>query len=101
MMFRNVRDLLTGELRQELKQRVDDLLNATADTNDTIDKLRQSIDKLTAALQQGGRLDPAALAELKSISAQWRASADRMHESATKVVEAMKEVEDKAASFLS
>ena len=99
-MFRNVRDLLSGELRQELQQRVDDLLKATADTNDTIDKLRQSIDKLTAVLQQGGRLDPAALAELKSISAQWRATADRMHESTTKVVEAIRELEDKASGIL-
>jgi len=99
-MFRNVRDLLSGDLRQELQQRVDDLLAATADTNDTIDKLRQSIDKLTAVLQQGGRLDPATLAELKSISAQWRASADRMHESVTKVVVAMNDVKDKVSGIL-
>jgi methyl-accepting chemotaxis protein len=99
-MFRNVRDLLSGELRRELQQRVDELLEATADTNDTIDKLRESIDRLTAALQKCERPDPAALAALKSASEQWRAAADRMHESATEVVKAMKHVEDRVDSIL-
>jgi methyl-accepting chemotaxis protein len=99
-MFRNVRDLLSGELRRELQQRVDELLEATADTNDTIDKLRESIDRLTAALQKCERPDPAALAALKSASEQWRAAADRMHESTAEVTRAMRDLEDRVDGML-
>jgi hypothetical protein len=43
---------------------------------------------------------PAALAALKSASEQWRAAADRMHESATEVTRAMRDLEDRVNGML-
>jgi len=89
-MFR-VRDIVTGDL----KDRVNELLDATADTNNTIDELRKSIDRLTAVLQSGGRLDPSTLAGLKSITADWVKAADSMKASAATVNQALNDLEKK------
>jgi len=83
-MFR-VRDMITGDLRE----RVDELLDAVADTNDTIDKLRESIDRLTAALQSGARPDQSTISALRAATADWARAANAMKESVNGVREAL------------
>ena len=90
-MFRNVRDLVSGDLRKEIKERVDDLLEATADTMDSVDKLRQSIDKLTAQLASG-RVDQGTISELKSITGEWRAATDKLYQSSVTVRDTVKDL---------
>lgn len=97
-MFRSVRDLVTGDLRKELQQRVDDLLNATADTMDTVDKLRESIDRLTAQLASG-RVDPATVSELKSLTASWKSTTERLYQSSQVVHDTVEDLANRLSQM--
>jgi len=53
-------NLLAGKIRSEMKERVEQILKAGNEWNQTANKLIESLNSLTAAIQQG-KVDPISL----------------------------------------
>jgi len=51
-------DLLSGRLRQEMRQRVDEIMKCGNEWNKTATELTEALNKLTEAVQKGN-IDPA------------------------------------------
>jgi polyhydroxyalkanoate synthesis regulator phasin len=86
--------IITGELRKQLKERIDELLKANEATQQKIEQLSKSIDNLAAIIQQqpAQRLDPETSKQITDISADWKVSTAKLFDTSKLVVDALREL---------
>jgi len=84
--------IITGELRKQLKERIDELLKANEATQQKIEQLSKSIDNLAAIIQQQQRLNPDTSKQVAEFSAEWKVSASKLLDTSKLVVDALREL---------